>query len=140
MNRFLALWIAIAAISGASAADELGVRLGRSEYGKHCAICHGSDGRGNGPYALYIKAVPSDLTRLAERNGGRFPFNRIYRIIDGRTEIRDHGPREMPVWGWEYNRLARRDADVMDGMIDPEVFVSGRILGLIRYLQTIQTE
>jgi len=78
-----------------------GVDVGKYLYESHCAICHGSSGTGSdrGPY--WSKPVP-DLTTLSNRNGGVFPFMRVYETIDGRNEVQTHGPRDMPVWGKEF--------------------------------------
>ncbi|MCP4203557.1 MAG: cytochrome c, partial [bacterium] len=73
--------------------------LGALSYRIHCLNCHGSSGTGNGPMAELLKIVPADLTRLAARNDGEFPAQRIYQTIDGRQELASHGSREMPVWG-----------------------------------------
>ena len=40
---------------------------------RNCAVCHGDDGKGNGPYAPELKAQPADLTQLAKKNNGAFP-------------------------------------------------------------------
>ena len=42
---------------------------------------------------------PADLTQIARRNGGRFPFQRVMEYIDGTTDVRAHGNPSMPVWG-----------------------------------------
>src|ERR1700683_1638348 len=39
----------------------------------YCAVCHGSDAKGNGPLASGLKAKVPDLTVLAKTNGGQFP-------------------------------------------------------------------
>src|SRR5262245_4865515 len=65
----------------------------------YCAVCHGNDAKGSGPMAGSLKASPPDLTRIAARSGGRFPFVRVQRIISGEEPMQaGHGPREMPVW------------------------------------------
>ena len=73
-------------------ADDTGSRLFRT----HCASCHGIDARGTGPIAGHMRRAPSDLTQYTQRNGGVFPSERVYRIIDGR-DIPSHGEREMPI-------------------------------------------
>jgi mono/diheme cytochrome c family protein len=105
---------------------------GEIEYQRHCASCHGVDGKGRGYMAKFLTMEPLDLTQLAKRNGDKFPFWRVYRIIDGREEVRGHGSREMPIWG------RRFQAEV--GGSDPasRATVSGRILGLAFYLDHIQ--
>ncbi len=127
----LALW---AAAPATATAEEEG--LGASEYAAHCAVCHAIDGRGNGPYGMFLKVAPSDLTMLAAENGGRFPFEDVYRIIDGRTELLAHGPREMPIWGYEYRRLAMREGKGATA----EKEVSKKILALIEHIRTLQRD
>jgi hypothetical protein len=39
---------------------------------------------------------------IASRQGGPFPEDDIYRIIDGQADLSAHGPRHMPVWGYEF--------------------------------------
>lgn len=68
-------------------------------FARHCAACHGLDGRGDGPMATSLRTAPTDLTRLAEGAGGSFDTAAVMAVIDGRREVAAHGPREMPVWG-----------------------------------------
>jgi len=105
---------------------------GEIEYQNHCAICHGVDGRGHGIMAKFLTVGPSDLTRLAKKTAGGFPFWQVYRIIDGREEVKGHGTREMPIWGARFQAEARGT--------DPgsRSQASGRILSLVFYLQHIQ--
>jgi mono/diheme cytochrome c family protein len=72
---------------------------GQGLYLQHCASCHGEKGDGQGPVASTLQRPPADLTRIAERNGGRFDASEVMSIIDGRRTVAAHGPREMPVWG-----------------------------------------
>ena len=72
---------------------------GAALYARHCAACHGAEGRGDGPVAPAFTRPPSDLTALARRNGGRFDAARVAAAIDGRSAVAGHGTREMPVWG-----------------------------------------
>ena len=105
---------------------------GEIEYQNYCAICHGVDARGHGIMAKFLTVQPSDLTQLAKKNAGRFPFWQVYRTIDGRVEVRGHGTRDMPVWG------ARFRADAKGDDTGSRSQVAGRILSLVFYLQHIQ--
>ena len=105
---------------------------GEIEYQNYCAVCHGVDGRGHGIMAKFLTVQTSDLTQLAKKNAGRFPFWQVYRTIDGREEVRGHGTRDMPVWG------ARFRADAKGNDAGSRSQIAGRILSLVFYLQHIQ--
>ena len=100
--------------------------LGKMNYESNCAACHGQNGKGDGPVSVELRTKPSDLTLIAKRNGGVFPVDVLYRIIDGRRTIRAHGTYEMPVWGFVFQRS------------DPEDVARNRILAIIAYLKSIQ--
>jgi len=73
---------------------------GSQIYRNHCAACHGSDGRGNGPASVSLKHKVPDLTTIARRNHGTFPRARIKAYIEGTDDTPSaHGSREMPIWG-----------------------------------------
>lgn len=109
---------------------------GKQEFEVQCAVCHGMDAKGNGPYVPSLKVAPPDLTTLAKRNGGVFPVDRVSTVIDGRTEVAAHGPRDMPIWG---KRFAVRAAEhYFDVPYDQEVYIRGKILALTDYLNRLQ--
>ncbi|HEY5504592.1 MAG TPA: cytochrome c, partial [Sedimentisphaerales bacterium] len=72
MEKAAIKWLIIAnAIIGFSAcASAQNIDAGRSEYQSSCAVCHGIDGKGNGPAAEELKRRPIDLTVLAKKNNG----------------------------------------------------------------------
>lgn len=138
-SKLLLLVASLAAIAGcgfAVAAD--GVDLGRHEYEANCVACHGVDGRGGGPFAELLKARIPDLTVLSKNNGGVFPHQRVYRVIDGREAVQAHGPRDMPIWGEDY--LERAEKAFFGYGLSREGFVRSRILALIDYLHRLQAE
>ena len=116
----------------APAQDPEVIAGGEIEYQRYCATCHGVNGKGRGPMANFLTIEPSDLTRLAKRNGNKFDFWQVYRTIDGREQVRAHGTREMPVWGTHFQAEAKGYDQVS------RAEVAGRILGLTFYLQYIQ--
>jgi mono/diheme cytochrome c family protein len=75
---------------------------GQQLYERYCASCHGENAHGNGPVAPFISAAVPDLTRIAHRRGGEFPPEEIFQIIDGQSARTAHGPRHMPVWGYDF--------------------------------------
>ena len=95
-------------------------------------------GKGDGPYAGIVNTAIPDITVLKKNNSGVFPYDRVYETIDGRTEIKAHGTRDMPIWGSEYNAKA---AEYYTDYLQPynaEGFVRGRILALINYIYSLQ--
>jgi len=121
---------------------------GKFEYQAGCASCHGDDGKGHGPVSVLLKVPPADLTVLAKKNNGVFPFDTVYNVIDGREVIIAHGTREMPIWGERYkpdlNSAARAWAHMIASnsfirpFFDLETIVRMRILAVIDYLSRIQ--
>jgi mono/diheme cytochrome c family protein len=93
----------------------------------HCAACHGSDAKGNGPMASVLKAKAPDLTVLSKNNGGEFPSARVRKAITGDDILVSHGSREMPVWGPIFHQV-ESDQD----------FGNVRLQNLMKYLASIQ--
>jgi mono/diheme cytochrome c family protein len=122
--------------TGAFAEDKLDI--GKIEYEAACAVCHGVTGKGDDSALkeLLVKPVP-DLTVLAKNNKGVFPFDRVYQIIDGREEVKAHGPRKMPVWGNTFNRQSSIFFENYPPH-DRESAARSRILALTEYIYRLQ--
>lgn len=134
----VALGAAVAA-PGLAAAQAVGVEIdaGRAEFLNSCAPCHGEVGTGDGPVANYVGQSFPDLTKLAERNDGRFPVIEVFRIIDGRATLEAHGERLMPVWGRRYMIEGTYEDIPMPEEARRQI-VLGRLVELVAYLQSIQ--
>src|SRR3974390_3171094 len=98
LSRTSAVLISLVVTIVSGPAISQGADLGRAEYLSSCAACHGADGKGNGPIASQLVKQPSDLTNLAKQNGGVFPIETVYRIIDGREGGGAPGSRALPIW------------------------------------------
>lgn len=107
------------------------VDVGRTDFLRYCASCHGVDAHGKGPVAETLRTPPTDLTRIAKRHGGKLPAGEIAAYIDGRMPVASHGTREMPVWG----RILGEK--IAEGTTEDEV-ARGRIDALVAYLMSIQ--
>ena len=130
--------LAVAASFAASAqAQKKKLDFGKHEYDSNCAVCHGLKGKGDGPYAGMGSQAIADLTQLAAKNGGTYPFQRVYEVIDGSQILRGHGTSEMPIWGQRYR--AQAGEAYFDVPYDPEAYVRTRILSLTEYVARLQS-
>ena len=107
---------------------------GETLYQSLCAVCHGTDGSGNGPAAEALKTLPPDLRILSAKNDGKFPSKAVFRTIEG-TDVAAHGSPEMPIWGHAFvdvrpeRKVSTRESQA-----------ALRIKNLSKYLESIQTE
>lgn len=105
---------------------------GKDLFDNYCAVCHGSMGRGDGPLAQELKTPPSDLRMIAKKNGGTFPSEQVYKLIDGKDPAirspRSHGGSTMPVWGDVFTKV--RDY----------VPVKEKIEALVRHIERLQAK
>jgi len=101
---------------------------GKQLYASYCAMCHGADARGGGPFSTQLKVWPPDLTQIARKKQGVFPTLHIAEVIDGEFDRPSHGSREMPVWGPVFRSLAHGRKDSAQLRID----------NLVKYIQSLQ--
>jgi mono/diheme cytochrome c family protein len=129
--------VCLATASVAFAQEDLGPEsIGKMEFQKNCAACHGKGGKGDGPLIEFLKQTPPDLTLLSKNNGGVFPQEKVYEWIRDPQKIRAHGTDEMPIWGERYSR------EIIEyygpDYAGPGSSVRQRILELVFYLGSIQ--
>jgi mono/diheme cytochrome c family protein len=110
-------------------AQRVGSVAGKDTYAAYCAVCHGADGRGNGPAAPALKTPPTDLTTYAKRHGGEFSDVDVREIIAGDQSYVAHGSRDMPIWGDVFRRT---EEDMQVRQL--------RVHNLIDYLKSLQKE
>lgn len=104
---------------------------GEELFDRFCASCHGAAARGDGPVARSLNTVVPDLTTI-ERRYGEFPAMLVRDVIDGRgIDVRAHGTRTMPVWGYEF--WVEEGADVA-----AQRAVRDAINKLVDYLRSVQ--
>ena len=101
---------------------------GKQTYMQYCASCHGIDARGEGPAAFVLKTPPPDLTTLAKRHDGKFPYEYVSDVLRFGTRILSHGSSDMPIWGPIFGSL--------DNYNEPAV--RQRIKDLSDYLASLQ--
>jgi mono/diheme cytochrome c family protein len=111
-----ALLAATPARAGDAAAkfDAAAAGMGGVIYERYCGACHGTSGEGDGALAKDLRVPPTDLTLLAKKKGGVFPYVDVVRSIDGRRSARAHGTPDMPVWGEVLQKSGGTDAPDVD--------------------------
>ena len=100
---------------------------GRDSFEFYCAPCHGRDGGGHGALVERLKTKPPDLRRLAQRNGGDFPRDRVLAFVTSGDPSTSEHRSEMPPWGEAFAGLERS-----------EILVTIRISNIVRYLESLQ--
>ncbi len=128
-TAFALLILALAA-TARSATAQSGIR----DYQNYCAECHGLHGKGDGPSRLTIpmNPPPNDLTLMAKKNGGTFPFDEVVDSIDGRKNIPSHARLQMPCWGTTLQQPGKEFTPESDAE------VKKRIESMARYVESIQ--
>ena len=139
-NSFYLIIPLAAGLAGAAAyardnsvkVKEVPVRLTTSIHGKemfqqYCAVCHGTDGKGNGPAVPALKRAPNDLTQLTRKNNGKYPALAVLSALRGDEKIIEHGTVEMPMWG-----------QVLSEPGQPKAIRDMRINALLEFVQQIQ--
>jgi mono/diheme cytochrome c family protein len=101
---------------------------GMEMYNTYCAVCHGKDGKGNGPAAEALKVPPTDLTTLSEKNGGKFPQEHVASSIRGDLNLPAHGSKDMPIWGNLFWHMSQGHA----------AEVQLRVSNLTKYVDSLQ--
>jgi mono/diheme cytochrome c family protein len=129
------LVLAVLLVPAAALADEkprydaAAAAMGEVTYKTYCASCHGTKAEGDGPLAPHLGTRPSDLTTLSKRNEGKYPFTKVYHVIDGRRPVKAHGA--MPAWADAFR-------ESREGNDDDKV--REKITQLTEFLASIQKE
>lgn len=100
---------------------------GQALFREYCAVCHGVEGKGDGPAAAALRTAPPDLTGIARNNGGRFPEIRVQNAIAGEADRgAAHGSAEMPAWNSIFRHMANDEMAPV------------RVYNLMKYIEEIQ--
>lgn len=128
------LWLLIVDMAGAGPAVNEAqlpptyMPTGQQMYAQYCAACHGANAKGHGPLAVVLKTPPSDLTTLAKRHQGKFPYDYVSSVLEFGPGFPAHGSSDMPTWGPIFRYYDRRNERV----------VKQRIKNLCDYLASLQ--
>lgn len=136
----LVVLISVVAISTLAVTQEAAVKhvpisntpsnSGKAMFNSYCAVCHGKDGKGDGPAASAMKTPPIDLTTLAQKNGGKYPASHVTAVLKGQAVTASHGNQEMPVWGPLFSEISQGN----------QAQVQQRISNLVSYVGSLQAK
>ena len=124
----MGLVLSPASLWAADSAPDAAAAKGRVTYVRYCVSCHGPQAKGDGPLARDLRVPVPDLTTLAQRNGGKFPHDRVVQVIQAGDTVRGHGTADMPAWGDAFKKTKGTG----------EVTVEAAIRNLSQYLRTLQ--
>jgi mono/diheme cytochrome c family protein len=138
LRNMLTIWVAMVSMTSfASGQDTQGKKAqtksanpvsGAQIFKDNCAVCHGLEGKGDGPAAAALKVPPPDLTTLAKRHDGKFPADYVATVLRNGVKTPAHGNAEMPIWGPIFELMNRLD----------ETQTNLRITNLTNYLKSLQ--
>lgn len=109
--------------------DRPSAHRGEPTYRTYCSSCHGKQARGDGPLAKDLKVQPANLSELAKRNEGEFPFEMVVETIEHGRSVRGHGTEDMPAWGDAFEMTSQSEAEA-----------SAKMTELAHYLWTLQVD
>jgi len=98
-------------------------------YTEYCAVCHGTEAKGNGPAASEFKYAPTDLTTLARKNNGKFPEDQVYATLKF-SNAPAHGTLQMPIWVDLFHSVDTQSSGI------PQL----RMRNLVEYIRGIQVK
>ena len=102
---------------------------GKAMYFEYCSVCHGDEAKGDGPYASMLKVPPANLSTLAKRHDGKFPYEYVSNVLRfGPSTTILHGSTDMPAWGPIFQSFDKNNERV----------VEQRIKNLCNYLASLQ--
>jgi mono/diheme cytochrome c family protein len=97
---------------------------GSADYRTFCTSCHGTAGKGDGTLAGSLRKRPADLTQISKKNGGLFPQDQVFKLIDA-----GHENADMPAW-----TVVLANSQESAGIEAAQA----RIRQLVKYIETLQ--
>lgn len=129
MGKTFAAALLVLAVLGFSSSARCQA-TGKHDYDQLCASCHGATGTGEG--RDLTEANPPDITQISRKNGGKFPFEQVYRTVDGREMKGSHKRFAMPFWGDYLQKQGQEYTPASNAA------VKQRVTSIVRYVETLQ--
>lgn len=134
MQKPMLALIALLALSACTEENVMpGPTDGKAVFMANCAVCHGEDGKGEGPLARRMATPPKNLTLIALRSDDSFPRARIMSIIDGYARSGMTG-ESMP----EFGALLEGDLIPFDSGDGVQTPTPRKLVALLEYIESIQ--
>lgn len=87
--------------------SDIAGKNGQEMYDQLCAVCHGVDGKGDGPAAQALANPVPDFTQLGTGVGGEYSSAQLKHVIAGRSRTVHEGIVGMPLWEVEFQYVHR---------------------------------
>ena len=113
--------------------QQVATTIGEKLFDNNCAVCHGKDGKGDGPAASGLTKPVADLTVLSANNDGVYPHESVEKTIAGKSRVTADGTIGM--LNWEDELLALRPDW---NSLRREEFAKKRIHYLAEHIESLQ--
>jgi mono/diheme cytochrome c family protein len=87
----------LSAVPTIARGQPLDMATAEQQFGKYCAKCHGSQGRGDGDLGALLRQMPRDFTNCAEM--AKEPDDRLFEVIKNGGEPFQGQKSDMPAMG-----------------------------------------
>ncbi|HET9314831.1 MAG TPA: c-type cytochrome [Vicinamibacteria bacterium] len=97
--------------------DTAAAAKGQVTFTRYCVSCPGPAGKGDGSISGDLRVPVPDLTEMANRNAGKYPYERVTRIVTTAEIVRGHGTVDMPAWGDAFKKTRGTDEPTVEAAI-----------------------
>ena len=88
--------------------NDVAGKNGQEMYDQLCAVCHGAEGKGDGPAAQALADPVPDLTHLGTGVKRKYSNAQLKHVIAGRSRNVHEDIVGMPLWEVEFQYVSRK--------------------------------
>jgi mono/diheme cytochrome c family protein len=87
--------------------NDVAGKNGHEMYDQLCAVCHGMEGKGDGPAARALSQPVPDLTQIGTGATSKYSHAQLKRVIAGKSRAVHQDLVGMPLWETEFQYVHR---------------------------------